>query len=184
MLAFGVAVNASEVVGFPDCKDPSMVPITIHVHNFVSSVEPQFFLSEREKKFGVDANFRKNLTSKFGDLKGIREDINEFVTWMNENDPNFYATWNKEELSFILSDSITTVLSLYCDQKNVMSIVMDKSMEDNSEIVMMEDGAECTLKIENTSNLDESIWYFNYTIYHDEAMQVKIDEGFSFEEGT
>ena len=105
--------------GFPDCKDPSMVPITIHVQNFVSSDESQFFLSQMES-YGYDANFRENLTSKFGDLKGIREDINEFVTWMNENDPNFFATWNKDELSYLLSDPITLLLSLFCDQKNVI----------------------------------------------------------------
>ena len=141
--AFGVAVNISGD-GFPDCKDPSMVPITIHVHNFVSSVELQFLLSQMES-YGYDSNFRENLTSKFGDLEGICEDINEFVTWLNENDPNFYATWNKEELSYILSDPITPLLSLYCDQKNVIFIVIDKSMEGNSETVMVEDGAECTL---------------------------------------
>ena len=182
--AFGVAVNASEVVGFPDCKDPSMVPITIHVQNFVSSVEPQFFfLSQWGNDRGYDVDFRKNLTSKFGDLEGIRENFNEFITWLNENDPNGY-TWSKDKLSFILYDSITTVLSLYCDQKNVISIVMNKSMEDNSEIVMVEDGAECTLEIENTTDWSGSIWYFNYTIYHDQAMQVKIDEGSSLREGT
>ena len=46
-------------------------------------------------------------------------------------------------------------------------------MEDNSESVMVEDGAECTLEIENTTTWEESIWYFNFIIYHDEAMQVK-----------
>ena len=172
-------MNASEVVGFPDCKDPSMVPITIHVQNFVSSVEPQFFLSQ----WGYDDDFRKNLTSKFGDLEGIRGNFHEFITWLNENDPDGY-TWSKDNLSYILYDSITTVLSLYCDQKNVLSIVMGKSMEDNSETVMVEDGAECTLEIENTTDWAGSIWYFNYTIYHDQAMQVKIDEGSSLREGT
>ena len=28
------------------------------------------------------------------------------------------------------------------------------------------------------------MWYFNYTIYHDKAMQVKIDEWSSFEEAS
>ena len=46
--AFGVAVNISGD-GFPDCKDPSMIPITIHVQDFVSSVEPQFFLSKLKR---------------------------------------------------------------------------------------------------------------------------------------
>ena len=174
-------MNISGVVGFPHCKDPSMVPITIHVQDFVSSVEPQFFFSQYES---YDADFRKNLTSKFGDLEGIRGNFNEFITWMNEFESDGY-TWSKNDLSYILSDPITPLLlSLYCDQKNVISILMDKSMEDNSEIVMVEDGAECTLKIENTTDWKKSIWYFNYTIYHDKAMQVKIDEGFSFEEGT
>ena len=178
--AFGVTLNASGVVGFPDCIDPSMVPITIHVQNFVNSYEPQFALTDDN---GYDADFRNNLTSKFGDLEGIRGNFNDFITWMNNNDPNG-DPWSKEELSSILSDSISPSLSLYCDQKNVISISMDNFMENNSETVMVEDGAECTLEIENTTDARKSLWYINYTIYHDEAMQVKIEEGFSFEEGT
>ena len=179
-------MNISGVVGFPHCKDPSMVPITIHVQDFVSSVEPQFFFSQYES---YDADFRKNLTSKFGDLEGIRGNFNEFITWLNENGPDGWDFWSEDDLSYILSDPITPLLSLYCDQKNIISILMDKSMEDNSEIVMVENGAECTLIIENITDFssqywDESIWYFNYTIYHDKAMQVTIDKGFSFEEGT
>ena len=146
--------------------------------------------------------FRKNLTSKFGDLEGISENFNEFITWMNGNDPSGY-TWSMEELSFVLfdpkapllfaeekdfsmflSDPISPSLSLYCDQKNVIFISMDNFMENNSETLMVEDGAECTLKIENTTDWDKSLWYFSYTIYHDDAMQVNIDGGFSFEEGT
>ena len=145
--AFGVALNddAGDNTGgdgFPDCIDPSMVPITIHVQNFVSSYETK-------------------------------------------------TTWEDCHPS----------LSLYCDKKNVISIIMDKSMEGNSETVMVEDGAECTLEIQNTTStaggctlviqntttfLSRSIdviWFFNYTIYHDEA-SVKIDGGSSFEDGT
>ena len=80
---------------------------------------------------------------------------------MKENDPSGYV-WSEAEFSSIFSDPITTVLSLYCDQKNVLSIDMDKSMEDNSETVMIKDGAERTLEIENTTDWRESIWYFNY----------------------
>ena len=178
--AFGVAVNISGD-GFPDCKDPSMVPITIHVQDFVSSAEPQYVFPD---DFGYDADFRKNLTSKFGDLEGIRSNFEELFTWLNANDPTG-RSWNPSDLSvFFNSDVKVPSLNLYCDQKNVISILMDKSMEDNFETLMVEDGAECTLEIENTPNWDESIWYFNYTIYHDEAMQVKIDEGTSFEDGT
>ena len=150
--------------GFPDCKDPSMIPITIQVQDFVSSVEPQFFLSKLEKDYGVDADFRKNLTSKFENLEGMRENFNEFITWMNENDPIGFA-WDKDNLSFILSDPITPLLSLYCDQKNVISIVMDKSMEDNSEIVMVENGAECILKIENITDFSSQYWMNQYMVF-------------------
>ena len=70
---------------------------------------------------------------------------------------------------------------------------MDKSMEGNFQTVWVEDGAECTLEIENENTgiwdprlpvTPEPIWYLNYIIYHDKAMRVIIDEGFSFEEGT
>ena len=251
--AFGIAMNVSGN-GFPDCIDPTMVPITIHVQNFVSSVEPKFFLSQlteygynaefRENltanvgdlkgiregfkgiregfnelitwmnendptdytwtkydlsfilstdpkiflsqltEYGYNADFTENFTSKFGDLKRIREDFNEFITWMNENDPIGFS-WDEYNLSFILLDPKAPFLTLYCNQKNVISISMDKSMEGNLETVMVEDGAECTLEIENILNwYSRPVWYLNYTIYHDEAMQVKIDEGSSFEEGT
>ena len=178
--AFGVTLNASGVVKFPDCIDPSMVPITIHLQNFVSSAEPQFFLSGWEK-FGFDADFRKNLTSEFENFEGIRSNFNKFVTLMNDHD----SSLSREILSPFLSDPIAPLLSLYCDQKNVISIIMDKSMEDNYETVMVEDGATCTLEIENTTTTwNQPFWYINYTIYHDEAMQVNIDEGFSLDEGT
>ena len=69
--AFGVTLNTSGVVGFSDCIDPSMVPITIHVQDFGSSFEPEVIFSQWEDDYGYDADFRKNLTSKFGDLKGF-----------------------------------------------------------------------------------------------------------------
>ena len=153
--AFGLTLNASGVVGFPDCIDPSMVPITIHVQNFVSSFEPQFLFTDDE---GFDADFRKNLTSEFGDLEGIRGNFNEFITWMNEFESDGY-TWNKNDSTYILSDPIHPSLILYCDQKTVLSIIMDKFMEDNSETVMVEDGAECTLQIENTTDWDGTNQY-------------------------
>ena len=190
--AFGVAVNASEVVGFPDCKDPSMVPITIHVQNFVNSWEPQYF--DLWWLCGMDnETLREDLVQMFGDLDGIRANFDEFVSWVNENSYcGEMVPYTSETLSYVISDPIIPSMSLYCDQKNVLSINIDKSMEDKYEVVMVEDGAKCTFDIENAT-LDggfsflqevEPTWYINYTIYHDKAMQVKIDEGFSFEEGT
>ena len=144
--AFGVTLNASGVVGFPDCIDPSMVPITIHLQNFLSSSEPQCLFLD------WDDDFRKSLTSKFGDLEGIRRNFNEFITLIYEIDSDDYDAYSdkefsslKNDLSYIFSDPITPLLSLYCDQKNVISFLMDKSMENYSETVMVEDGAECTL---------------------------------------
>ena len=151
--AFGVTLNASGVVGFPGCIDPSMVPITIHVENFVSTFEPQFFFSDS------DADFFKNATSKFGNLEGMRENLKELTTWMNENDPSGVDSWSEEDFSFLLSDPKASLLSLYCDQKTVLSIIMDKFIEDNSETVMVEDGAECTLQIENTTDWDGTNQY-------------------------
>ena len=179
--AFGVDVNISGN-GFPDCKDPSMVPITIHVQNFVNSIEPQYinidFLDKEWDIIKLDhgKELREDLVQLFGDLEGIRSNIDEFVTWMNNHEPlggSVSVDLSKEDLSFIFSDPKAPVLSLYCDQKNVISIRMDKSMEGNYETVMVKDGAECTLEIENTTTWEESIWYFNFIIYHDEAMQVK-----------
>ena len=183
--AFGVAINASGVVGFPDCIDPSMVPITIHLQNFLSSSEPQFLFTDD----GYDADFREDFRSKFGDLEGIRSNSEDFLTWLIENGEGDYfyvseETVFEEAFPSMLSDPISPLLSLYCDQKSVLSIIVDKSMEGHFETVMVEDGAECTFEIKNNERGNEPIWFFNYSIYHDEAMQVKIDEGLSFEEGT
>ena len=103
-------------------------------------------LSDDNYRFGVD--FRKNLTSKFGDLEGIRLNFKEFFTMVNENDRYEYP-WKKEDFFYILSDQKPPLLSLYCDQKNVISISIYKAIEDNSETVMVENGAECFSEIEN-----------------------------------
>ena len=169
-----------------------MVPITIHVQNLLSSSEPQYihlhfiWFDFRGHIFDND-KFREDLVQSFGDLEEIRENFNDFVTWMNNNAPSGFNDYTSDNLSYIFSDPISPSLSLYCDQKNVLSISMDKFMEDNYETVMVEDGAECTLEIEKATRLAdarEPLWYINYTIYHDEAMKVNIDEGFSYEDGT
>lgn len=103
---------------------------------------------------------------------------------MNDNKPSWVYTYTSDNLSNILFDPIAPSLSLYCDQKNVFSVNMDKSMDGKSEVVMVEDGSDCFLDIDNvTTTLEESIWYINYTIYHDKAMQVDMGEGISFGEG-
>ena len=182
--AFGVTLNASGVVGFPDCIDPSMVPITIHLQNIVRSSEPQYISLFRLSY--TDDDQREDLVQSFGNFEGIRANFDEFVNWVNEKSSSDSNT--PETLSHVISDPILPSMSLYCDQKNVISINIDKSMEDQYEVVMVEDGAKCTLDIENITTdatyIEEPIWYINYTIYHDEAMHVKIGEGFSIEEGV
>ena len=67
------------------------------------------------------------------------------------------------------------LFALECDGKNVLSIFIDQSMENNNETVMVNEGATCSLVIRNTTTngfkadhlRDDPIWYVDYTVFHD-----------------
>lgn len=77
-----------------------------------------------------------------------------------------------------------TYFDLDCDDKPVMTVNIDKSMEGESETVWVKDGAECRLLVRNsTTGIDEDsrcyadpIWYVNSTLFHgdkdDESMEI------------
>ena len=70
-------------------------------------------------------------------------------------------------------ESQSPLLSFDCNGKNVMSIVVDKSMENGTETVMVEDKANCTMSIQNKTDDSEillnnkvPILYINCAVLH------------------
>ena len=68
---------------------------------------------------------------------------------------------------------VNPYFALDCDDKTVLELFIEKTMEKNLETVMVEDGATCTLTIRNsTSNndpnpeYDDPIYFVDYTLYH------------------
>jgi len=65
---------------------------------------------------------------------------------------------------------------LECDGKTVLSSYITPGMANNSETVKVEDGANCSLVIRNTTRIktqnsrypSDPIWFVNYTIFHGE----------------
>ena len=73
-----------------------------------------------------------------------------------------------------------SLLTFDCNDKNVMTIVVDKSMENETETVMVEDGANCTINIQNTTGDSETllnnifpILHINYTTFHGDKASIE-----------
>ena len=97
----------------------------------------------------------------------------------DQNHSNYFTPTDIEKLTqeHFQKEPENPLLSLDCDEKNVMAIHVDKSMENATETVRVEDGANCTLTIRNSTGDTDSwpcdktpIYHINYTIFHgDEA---------------
>jgi hypothetical protein len=77
---------------------------------------------------------------------------------------------------------VNPYLALDCNGKNVLTIYIEPTMVHNSETVMVEDGANCSLVVRNTTHedqghsndfynaeefvLNDPIWYVNYTVFN------------------
>jgi len=132
--------NSDCKFGFPHCKNPEMVGITIHFNDISSSRDPEFAEYDPDWKSTVD-----NLIPE--------------TEWRAETpeDPFF---------------------ALDCDSKNVLTVYIVEAMVGNSETVMVEDGANCTLIIRNTTTsstpdlaIDDPILFINYTIFHERGIE-------------
>eukprot|EP00531_Pseudo-nitzschia_arenysensis_P000632 CAMPEP_0116129926 /NCGR_PEP_ID=MMETSP0329-20121206/8184_1 /TAXON_ID=697910 /ORGANISM="Pseudo-nitzschia arenysensis, Strain B593" /LENGTH=1066 /DNA_ID=CAMNT_0003624225 /DNA_START=259 /DNA_END=3456 /DNA_ORIENTATION=+ len=84
-------------------------------------------------------------------------------------------------------------LYLECDGRYVLSISIDKEMENHAETVKVEDGATCTLRISNSAHVfqsdsktaswykqsgtycEEPIWFVNYTVLHGSQLGIDFD---------
>jgi hypothetical protein len=69
-----------------------------------------------------------------------------------------------------------------CDGKTVFSTHIQPKMENQSETVMVSDGAGCSITIKNTTSNDRGIYYVNYTILHeiDNSSSIVAVEGDSY----
>ena len=81
-------------------------------------------------------------------------------------------------------------LFLECDGRFVLSISLEKSMENQTETVWVDDGAECNFKVINSTHMiqedtdtakfyqsfgnhcQEPIWYLSYTIFHGSQLEI------------
>jgi len=119
--------------GFPQCKDPAMVPITIKLQD-------------------VFKGFRDYFTSNSTSLPPLRAED---------------------------SSIIEPIMLLDCDDKNILTANINENMIGQMETVMVEDGANCTMRINNSTSStkggEKPIWYVNYTIYHGDKTAVEED---------
>ena len=109
--------------GYPDCKNPSMKPITINLNNVY-----------------VKRNFIQ----------------------YSELDP-------------ILGPPREPHLILDCDDTNVLTVSISKDMARKTETVMVADGANCTMEIQNSTIGGRAIFYVDYTIFHGDKDSIDTD---------
>ena len=114
----------------------------------------------------------------------------EHTGWKHLSDTPRPWAWDYDENKFIEwrdAEPVKPYMSLDCNGKNVMTVYLDNSMVNKSQTVMVEDGAECTLVIRNTTTNfgivdddyyyvvrdtifeDDPIWFVDYTIFYDMA---------------
>ena len=74
---------------------------------------------------------------------------------------------------------IEPIMLLDCDDKNILTSNINENMIGKTETVMVEDGANCTIRINNSTSStkgdEKPIWYVNYTIYHGNKTAVEED---------
>jgi len=131
-------------IGYPNCTDPVMVPITIHLHEIWSS---------RNKDFLNDVS---------------DDDVNEY--------------YREKGIDFWEEPPHTPLFNVDCKGIYVMSIYLDKPMENHTETVMVEDGSMCSVSASNRTNLeprwdDDPIWWVKYSVYHGRDTSIEIIRG-------
>ncbi|OEU11409.1 hypothetical protein FRACYDRAFT_245926 [Fragilariopsis cylindrus CCMP1102] len=170
--AFGTNITMGD--GFPNCTDPNMVPITIRLDNIFSSAEPQY----------AETNEFPDGESKFPDVFDNTSTIVEILANRSLLLPY--------QIDYFTSETIKPLLFIDCDGSNVLSIYVDKSMEKQTETIMVSDGAVCNMTIRNSTSSShffgkDPIWYVQYTILHEDKQSVEsnsvvISQSFSAED--
>mmetsp|Transcript_15464 Transcript_15464/g.35827 ORF Transcript_15464/g.35827 Transcript_15464/m.35827 type:complete len:935 (-) Transcript_15464:520-3324(-) len=162
MRAFGVADLIWD--GFPACKNPNMVPITIQLHSMTSSRDP--------KIVPTDLNWYYDILSDAS-----------LEQWLYSSDPRVNITEREAAEQFLQKETRkwrseppkSTYFAIDCNGKNVLTVYFDQRAKDSFETeymfetVFVEDGATCTMIVPTIEDqkADEPIWVFNYTLFHD-----------------
>lgn len=72
---------------------------------------------------------------------------------------------------------IEPIMILDCDDRNILTLHVSEEMEGQMETVMVEDGANCTIRVNNISSAthqnEKAMWYVNYTVYHGDKDDVE-----------
>jgi len=142
--------NFTEGIGYRNCVDPNMVPLTINLDRITSSRNPEILEVTKEQE---DEYFRE------------------------------------KDIKFWEQDPVTPFFIVDCDDDNMLSIYIDKSMESNSETIYVRDGARCKVSVSNTTNFEakwdnDPIWWVEYTVYHGPTTEHIILSGDSGVEST
>jgi len=146
--AFGM-VNTTGI-GFPKCEDPSMVPITISLENFVSDHDPAY-LAQR---------FTPEVVDRY---ESEKDECNKWDT----------VAW----CDYVYVNTINPRLLLECDSKIVLLLHINPNMSNHTETVFVNDGARCTINMANRSAQDgtknishPAIWYVDFTIFQGHSL--------------
>lgn len=116
-----------------------------------------------------------------------------------EYDPCWWNDATESEIEWRTQPPEKASFVLECNDVVVLSIDIDKSMENNTETIMVEDGANCKLTVEGskqnffppgtdqfnfmkavewgkTNYCDDPIWFVNYTIFHQKESATGMEE--------
>ena len=113
----------------------------------------------------------------------------------NSRDPNVLEVTDlqveeyflEKGVNFWTEDPVTALFIVDCDEVNVLSTYVDNLMENQTETIMVEDGARCQISVSNTTNFNpkwdnDPIWLVNYTVFHGENLTNVISQSYSGEE--
>lgn len=105
------------------------------------------------------------ITIRFDDIQSSRD--RQFQEYNANNDWIF--GWEEEIWRSATADN--PYFSLVCNEKTLLALYINEEMVNQSETVLIEDGATCSLVVRNTSTTTDDLFsdpilYVNYTVFH------------------
>ena len=182
--------NSDGWKGFQHCNDPQMISITISLNNIKSSRDEEYAPTKVTDFEAINSS----LSSVWGfeiDQNIIKTYQNEFLAGNNSDEFDGLTLfdgsriWEKKHIvdtNWRKKPPVSPHFALDCNGKNVMIVYIKDSMINQTETVKIEDGAHCTIVLQNSTTSgksdlyeDEPIWFVDYTVFH-EATFVKNDD--------
>jgi Leucine-rich repeat (LRR) protein len=120
------------------------------------------------------------------DMKSITINLTSIISsrdveFLEVENSNWFLETRTDENEFRNETPVNPYFSLECDSKNVLTLYVNKTMMNHAETVKVIDGATCTLVVQNTTSrnpdpeIDDAIWYINYTLYHGDSSYIDLD---------